>query len=489
MKGLVSLVKTMRASEKRLLLHHYSRETNAEQKMRLKLFKLINKGVFTDVEAKEKLNKSVSPSAYSHLKSRLKDDILNVLLMQDTSKRLAQPNRAAELDCRKKVAQSHLLLLRGARVEGMKLLQSAMKTANKYELLAERLQMHHLLREKFLGTGSSLELNRLNTEITNDLKQYEALLFAEEKSFVLSSPEFAKSLKSRSKDKRNLELIEELKKLFKKHKLARIGFWYYMAATEFYSAQGNYNDVVQLGLKFLKLVKESPAVKSKNNIAGVNMTVGVAQLQLGNFEKAKTHFLESSQLFPSAGFNRLTTLQFLVQTETAMREFQNANTRVSAALSHPRIELREFLKPRWLYLKSCVEFMSGDVEASFKSLNQDVYLLKQVDEWNVQFRLLEMMQLVEMKDEEWLEFKVDTTRKFLNRHKELITGRTKIAVEVFVSLLRNGQNFDSLSDGLKEKLEDCIDGKNDLVWKPTGPELVRFDLWVKSKMTHSAEAE
>ena len=125
MKSLQSLVKILRPSEKRLLLHYYSRNTNAEEKLRLKLFKLVDSGVESDVEAKVLLKNSSGPSAYSHLKSRLKDDILNVLLTQDTSKRLAQGNRSAELDCRKKVAQSHLLLLRGARIEGINVLTKA----------------------------------------------------------------------------------------------------------------------------------------------------------------------------------------------------------------------------------------------------------------------------------------------------------------------------------------------------------------------------
>lgn len=482
MNGLVSLVKTMRPSEKRLLVHHYSRETNNEQKLRLKLFKLVNTGkVSTDAEAKVMLESKAGPSAYSHLKSRLKNDILNVLLMQDTSKRFAQPNRAAELDCRKKVAQSHLLLLRGARIEGMKLIQSALKSANKFELLSEKLQINHLLREKFLGTGSSIELIELNKKIAADLRRYEALLRAQEKSFVLASPEFAKSLRTRSKDKQNLELIDELKKLYRKYRLARIGFWYFMAATEYYSARREFKEVVPLGLKFLKLVEKSPAVKSKTNMAGVNQTVGVAHFELKNFDSAKKHFETSVSLFPAAGFNRLTSLQLLVQTEAALGSLDDALYHAKLALEHPRLERREYLRPRWLFMKSCIEFLGGDVEASFKSLNEDGYLTKQPDVWNVQFRFLEMLQLIEQRDEEWLQFKLDTTRKFLNRHKSLLNERTKLFVDVTSYVLRNELEVESLPDTLTTRLGDCLNEKKGFEWQATGPELVRFDFWFNEK--------
>jgi tetratricopeptide (TPR) repeat protein len=473
----------MRPSEKRLLLHHYARNTNSEAKMRLTLFKLVDKGVTSDEEARLKLKSKGGASAYSHLKARLKDDILNILLMQDTSKRLAQPNRAAELDCRKKVAQSHLLLLRGARIEGMKLIRSALKSADKYELLAERLQINHLLREKFLGSGTSDELIKLNQEITTDLTRYEALLKVQEKSFVLASPEFAKSLRSRSKDRQTLELIEDLNKLYKKHRLARIGFWYYMAATEYYSARKNFEEVVKLGLKFLKLVEQSPAVKSKTNIAGVNQTVGLAQLELRNYVEAKVHFSKAVTLFPVTGFNRLTGLQLLIQTETALYNIPSALKYVELALQHPRLNTRDHLRPRLLFMKSSLEFLDNDVDGSFKTLNADGYLVKQADEWNLQYRFVEMLQLLEQGDEEWLEFKLDATRKFLNRHKQLSNERARLVIDLIAYLVRHDLQVDELPDPLIERLRKSLDEEKGFEWNPTGPELVRMDLWFIRKFS------
>lgn len=489
MKGLIPLVRVLRPSEKRLLHHHLSRVSNSEEKLRLQLFKLIDSGaVKTDAEAKQVLESKGGASAFSHLKRRLKDDILNVLLMQDTSKRFAQANRAAELDCRKKVAQSHLLLLRGAQIEGMRVLESALETADRYELLAERLQINHLLREKFLGRGTSTELTELNARIRKDMVRYEALLDVQEKSFVLASPEFAKKLKSRANDKKNLELIEELRKLYVKFKLARIGFWYYLAATEYHSARSNFQDVIELGLKFLRLVEKSPAVYSKTNMAGVNQTVGAAYLQTALFEQARVHFESSSKLFPKAGFNRLQSLEFLVKAETVLNEYDSALLHVNEALVHPRISVRENLLPQWLFLKASLEFLNGDAKQSFKTINQDIgFLVKQVDDWNVQFRFLEMLQLIEFQDEEWLEFKFNAARRFLNRHKELLTPRVQVELDIISVLLRNGLDFDGLSGKYILMIQDCLEAKDALGWRPTSPEIVRFDKWLAGKISNWEE--
>ncbi len=480
MKSLTSLVKVLRPSEKRLLLHYYSRNTNSEEKLRLALFKLVEEGVESDSDARLMLKTNASVSAYSHLKSRLKNDILNVLLMQDTTKRLAQGNRAAELDCRKKVAQSHLLLLRGAQIEGMKVLKQALYAADKFELLAERLQINHQLREFFVGATSSTELTRLNKEISRDLKIYEALLYVEEQSFVLSSPEFSKNLKTRAKEAEYLGLIHELGNLFKKHKLARIGFWYYMAATEYHRARKNYEEVVLIGLKFLNLVEKNPSVKSKNNMAGVNQTVGGGYFELRQFESAIVYFSKAEKFFPVSGFNRLVPLQYLAISDAALANYGSAIKHVGVALAHPRIATREPLVPRWLFIKASIEFLNADIDDSFKTINSDGYLMKQQDAWNIHYRLLEMMQLISRRDEEWLEFKLDATRKFLTRHKNLDTPRVRTAIDIFGNLLRKDLDFDLLSEKNILGLNACLNEDKGFTWYPSSPEIVRFDHWIQS---------
>ena len=481
MKSLQSLVKILRPSEKRLLLHYYSRNTNAEEKLRLKLFKLVQKGVESDVDAKGLLKNSSGPSAYSHLKSRLKNDILNILLMQETNKRFAQLNRAAELECRKKVAQSHVLLLRGAQLEGLKVLRKGLALAERFELFGEKLQMNHLLREYLASSAPASELQRLNTEINGDLKRYEVLLYVEEQSVLLASPEMGRSLRAKSNEKKYVQLIDDLGNLYKKHKVARIGFWYFMAATEYHTTQRNHEKVLELGLSFLNLVEKSPAIRSKNNRAGVNQTVGFAQMELRNLDQSIKHLSVAEKLFPVAGFNRLQCLQFLAISELASGRYTDSLQTIEKAFSHPRIEAREQLLPRWLFIKACVEFLNGDVDASFKSLNRDGYLLKQQDTWNIQFRLLELMQLIEQQDVEWLEFKLDTTRKFLTRHKILNSNRVRTAISVFGNLVRKDLDFDEISEKNMVSLKSCLKEEKGFAWDPTGSEIVRFDEWVASK--------
>ncbi|MBP9151306.1 MAG: tetratricopeptide repeat protein [Flavobacteriales bacterium] len=478
-EDLRSLVKIMRPGEKRMLRYLVGRTTNSEDKLRLALFDFLDKhDVKTDAEAKERLNFSSTGSAFSHLKRRLKDDILGIFLVKESSKRIAQANRAAQFECLKKLTQAYVLLFRGAKEESSRILENVRELTVRYELIAESIQMQHLLRENFIGVGASAEFAKLNQQISSDMETYQALLVVEEKSILLSSPEYIKTFSKNKQFDEWGQRVEQIREYYEKYRLGRIGFWYFLVSTEYNAVVRNFEKVITEGILFLDLVENNPAVKSKNNVAGVNQTLGSAYLETRQYDKAIAHFSRAEQLFPSAGFNRLQCLQFLVLSEAACEAYDKGMKTILKALLHPRIDSREHLKPRWLFIKSSVEFLQGDVDLSFKTLNSEGYLMRQQDDWNLQFRLLEMAQLIAMKDEEWLEFKLDATRKFLTRHKNLDSLRTRVSIDVISNLLRKELDFSQISEKNRLLLSLCSEEAEGYEWNPMSPEIVRFDKWV-----------
>jgi len=486
MDELVSLVKIMRVGEKRMLKHMLSRTTNAEENLRLRLFELLEGSGNID-DAVKPLMASTSKSSFSHLKSRLKEDILSVLLVKESSKRIAQANRAAQFECVKKIAQAYVLIFRGAKTQGAEILRSAKALAVKYELTGELLSINHIEREAFYSFSDVETIAAMNADLRDNLNVWSDILKSEELSFYITLPQFKEQL-SDSKNGFEGKIIDDLNELYEKSHTSRIGFWYYMAATEFHTTRKNFETVVTLGRDFLELVEKSPAIRSKNNMAGVNQTVGFAQMELRQFAEAIKHFSVSEKLFPAGGFNRLQSLHFLALSEIGTQDVEAALLTVGKALGHPRITAREHLLPQWRFIKASVQFLLADMESCFKTLSQDGYLLKQQDEWNIQFRILEMLVLVELKDEEWLEFKLDATRKFLTRHKNLDTPRVRAAIDLISNLLRKELDFDELSEKNLELLKRCTEEAEGYEWNPSGVEMVRFDFWVEKKLpTQAAE--
>lgn len=482
MEDLRALVRVMRLGEKRMLRHLLSRTTNAEEHQRYRLFKLIDSNLQISEDEVRQGFSNVSSSAFSHLKRRLKDDILSVLLIKESSKRIAQANRAAQFECLKKMAQAYVLIFRGAKQEGEHVLEEARKLAIKYELSAERLSIDHISREAFYSFLNGDQLNGLNRSLKDDLERCGHVLRSEELSFLITMPKLRTQLLEAEDEGVEDRMVEEFEHLYRKSGAARVGFWYYMAAVEKSNVDKEFQKALGLGHQFLKLVEDSPAIKSKNNIAGVNQSLGFAYLNLRQYDAAIAHFKQSEKNFPAAGFNRLQALFFLAQSQVASANYGTVLETIQIAMTHPRIKAREPLVPRWLFLKASTEFLMGNVDAAFKTMNQEGYLLRQQDEWNVQFRLLEMMLLVEMRDEEWLEFKLDTTRKFLTRYKQLDGPRVRAAVDILGNLLRRELDFTELSEKNIQVLNNSVNEIEGFEWDPSGTEFVRFDLWMKSKI-------
>jgi hypothetical protein len=87
-----------------------------------------------------------------------------------------------------------------------------------------------------------------------------------------------------------------------------------------------------------------------------------------------------------------------------------------------------------------------------------------------------------LRDEEWLEFKLDATRKFLTRYKQLDTPRVRAAVDILSNLLRRDLNAEELSEKNLLALNNSFNEIEGFEWNPSGTELVRFDKWLKAKL-------
>lgn len=482
-------MKVMRVGEKRMLKHLLSRTTNAEDHQRYKLFKLIDADAGVEESVVKEALGGISVSGFSHLKKRLREDILSVLLIKESPKRIAQANRAAQFECIKKLAQAYVLIFRGAKKEGAEILESAKELAIRYELSAELVSINHIKREALYTFTDAKQLSAVNEALRGDLERWGDILRSEELSFLITLPQLKQAYAREKGEGFEEEMISELQVLYERSGAARVGFWYYMADVEKRIEDKEYNRAIELGVDFLRLVEENPAVRSKNNIAGVNQSLGFAYLNLRSYELAIQHFKQSEKNFPAAGFNRLQGLFFLAQSELAAGQYRQVLSTVQTAMSHPRIKAREPLVPRWLFLRASTEFLMGNVEAAFKTVNQDGFLLRQQDEWNIQLRLLEMMLLVEMRDEEWLEFKLDATRKFLTRHKQLDTPRVRVAVDLLGNLLRKDLDVTELSEKNLLALRNSVNETDGYEWNPSGTEFVRLDIWLRSKLPADQEPE
>lgn len=482
MERLLGIIKILRKGEKRLLRHLYSATTNGEERLRLELFNLIDAGtVKTDSAAIKALGSKQSASSYSHLKARLREDILNVLLLQESPKRIAQANRAATFECRKKLAQAYVLIFRGAFKEAVIIIDSVKPLAEKYELSAELVLFNQLIREAVHLIKDEKHLSQINADIKFNRDRWLDILRAEELALTMTVPQLLVGKSTNDTVGIDEVLIDELRVLYEKNRSARIGVWYYLAFIEHANANARYTSAIRAGHEFIKLVKMSPSIRSRNDVAGSNQMLGTAYLNIRDYANAAIHFATADQNFPMAGNNRIMNFELLFRAQIGMGDNNGAGATVNEAINHARAKAKAATLPRWHYFHACQMFLTGGMEDAFRMLNQDGYLTKQRDEWNVQYRLLEIMIMTEQKDEEWIDFRIQTLRKFLTRNRKLGTLRVKANIEVLNAILHQGLEFDTFGKKAEESLRLCLEEGSGYEWSPEGAEVVRIDHWVQSK--------
>ncbi len=136
MEELIQIVAKLRQPELRMLKSYYRVKQNKEPSKKLELLNLItSKKALNDKAALKKLYGSSDGtlSAFSHLKERLKSDLLNSILFIHPEKMYKTNFAKKKLYCRKAIIQSELLINRGNIEIANNILLKALSIAQKYE--------------------------------------------------------------------------------------------------------------------------------------------------------------------------------------------------------------------------------------------------------------------------------------------------------------------------------------------------------------------
>ncbi len=488
MKSLTQIVKSLKPSEIRFIKKLYSSQPNGEEKKRLKLFEILLSGVETDEKASKILYNSSPNSAFSHIKARLKNDIFNFLLVQDSSKKDVSKIYQVELSCRKYVMQGEILLTRGLYSEAEKLLLKALKIAIDYELYLDILRIKTLLRTSIGYRSGIKEFDKHSHNLDYFITEFNNFSKAKEYYFRLLLPTLFKTNTKKEVLALSAKWSEELDGLNHENSSANFTFNYYLFKISHHNLYQEYKSSIEYAKKLIQLVPGTPSLNSSPNISGAHMVAASIYLNLKEYELSIEEAKIAVKKFRKGMINELRAQEVLFFGYLRNKDFEKASEIIEYALKHKQIKSNKLLKARWYYFEANLEYITGNKAQAFKLLRKNNDLLKDKSGWLIGFKLLEMMLTIEDKDWFLLGYQLNNFNQLLGRQQKANVNRAKIIGQLIRSLLSNGGFFNVTIEKSADKLKLLEDGMADFYWDPIGYEVIRFDKWLKSKVKLTSKA-
>lgn len=491
MEGLVTLVKSLTKGEVSLIKHLYRIKNSPENKKRDQLFHAIEQGLIsTDEEGKKLFNDNQTPSAWSQLKSRLRNDILNAMLMSDSNGKYKTPYAQAAFDCKKAYLQGELLLGRGIYGEAMSILKKALKLAEKFELVPEMIMLDDLMRSHMIMKEGVMAFKDKSESIQKSIALLQKLENAKYHHYEITSPDMfqanARNMSNEYFRKKGKTLLGEIQRDYEETKSNRIGFYYHLTAMNFFSYLKKYEQALEHSNKLHELVDKSKVVSSKSNLAGVNMEIANIQINLGNYEQAVQKAQRSLTFFKGGMINELYALETLFYAHFRMKDMVSAGKVLKKALAHPQLEYNKSFADRWIFIQAGYEFQMGQHKKSLELIRKDKRLSKGKSEWMLGFCLLEFMNHLEMGNRKWVFDHFDYFRKQMKRlsnkeEESKDNRRCSSIVNIIKSFINNDGDYDKTVNEERRKIRLLKFAKKEYYWDPTGAEIIRFDEWLLRK--------
>lgn len=483
MKDLKSIIKSLTAKEVKFITDYYK---NNEDKKRLVLFKGILSGKFdTDEKAAIKIY-DTKGSAYSHLKTRLKDDLLNLLLF--TSKEIKHQSAVlqAELDVDRMLMQAKLLHRRNVTDLAIKLLKNAYKLCIKYELIKEKVIVTYWYGI-IAGNKLGVEVfEQINNKLEQDLETLHNYLNAYKIRHGLTI--FNKFSKENKEEYYKLayQSYLKIKKIYKTSNSNNIGYYYYITAIGHFTLIKKYNKVYELAKKLQILVTNNIEVNSIMKEVNAFLQIFNATIHMEKYNESTKNAINAYKLISKSrlknSVNELIVLEYAFLSNIRENDLSKLLVHLNNGLNHPQVRSSIKMEEKWKFFKVAYHFKINEFHKSLESLNQINTLLQDKSGWLFTFKLLEIMCYIEQEEFDMVHYRIETFRKLLSKKNNENIERIKTIHQVLKSLLKYGFNFKQVAKTEKENIELLKYGEDTFYWDPLGFEIIRFDEWFISKL-------
>lgn len=481
MKKLSRLVNCLKPAEIQLIKDYYQAKFGQEPPKRLLLLNLLLEGQVTDnAEIANLLYRQQSGSALSKLKERLREDLLNFFLLFPLQKLPVSALFRTELGLRKQLLQAKILLARGEGEESMSIVKKVTQTAAKYELPEISLVAKEMLRSNVSTNDSHSASSQYLHGISDDLLAYEK---------ILKAKEFRRRFARLSQESDNTNLASdtvrrEIKQWVQgasESSSGRIQFWSQLVSLTQYMNQTAYRQAKACGENLIQLIDSDPFLCTIPEKSGIYTNISKSLLYLGELKQAQTYAKKAVELCHPHTEEESRAMEHLFFAYFRNTNISQAQKIASQAIRRLQTGNQGFLQRKWQLLLAGAEFRLGQYDSSLKRLRDHQGFLPVDGSWVLGNKLLELLNIVEIKDFDWFEYKIETFRKALYKLRNANVQRYQLIFRILSALCSNSFDFPQIWIQQHRHLSLLQEGENPYQWDACGHEVIHFFDWMKQK--------
>jgi tetratricopeptide (TPR) repeat protein len=489
MESLSAIISNLSPGELKLVRHFYKLKDFGEYRKRVQLLDLVvRNNITSNQQAAEMLGYSISNiSSFKHLKTRLKADVLCVLLMQECSAKFNTPYAQATFDCRRNLMQGEILLSRGLYVEALDLLGKAARIAGKFELFAEALQIEDLRRNHIASRGNIRDFEDACNSIDENYARLGKVMTAKRYHYEITTPALHRL--QRDTAYKVDTILNDLSVENKPADSSRVKLYNHLSSINYFTFIRDFENAQAYAVDLLHSVENDPVVKSKSNQAGVNMELANIYLNTGNYEKAITHASKSVDLFKPGLINQLHAQVALFFAFFRNNDFKNAGKILKAASNHRLIKSQQdlLMVSRLQLLRATLAFQSAQYDECMLILRENTEETREKEAWLPGYFLLELLVLVEKKSFDLAFYRIEALRKMLERNSAYKNEKRIFTITRILRMFVKDDGVMSKIPAVQKDLRLLADGQEYYYWNPAGYEVIRFDEWFNRKYSEQLQ--
>jgi len=464
MKNLIQLVNILKSDEVRLIRVFLDAQSVNKKCHKLQLFNLIH-------------SKKAKTNNYN-LKSRLKNDIVNTMLLQEASNLFSTNYVRAITNCRKWLLQGSLLISRGVYSEGISILEKAEKLSKKFDLPGENTLINEILRNHYIVREGLPAMRKYEILIHDSNELYAKHIEAGNSFHLLAIPALFKSIYNSN----NTIVKNQLKKLKELHKNTegkseRIAFYYHVGHINYYILTKQFQKAKEMCLSFFSLIENSISLDTISNNGGAHLEMTSVLFRLEEFEVALIYANKTAQIFKEKTFNKLLAYEYCFLGNYYNNNHKAAINTFNLAQKIPQLKSSKIREEKWNYMAAYSYYKVGDLEKSNLLLDNCKTLMINKSGWYLGKKLLLLMISIQEKQADQTIIQLENLLKLFRNLEEEYIQRFKSMYKVVRFLAYNQFDFNLTYEKQKRHLDLLIEGKGEYSWNPLGYEMIRFDKW------------